>query len=100
MRRPFDYWDCSNLGLIDLPKEVLHHRRTLRQLTLATNNIKDVPKVRVENGRRGTKEGNGGNLGVCFWRRRGVMQAVGERGKGETMRTGDTINDLGSLSRS
>jgi Leucine-rich repeat (LRR) protein len=44
VRRPFDYWDCSNLGLSDLPKEVLYHRRTLRQLTLATNNIKDVPK--------------------------------------------------------
>lgn len=43
--RTVDYWDCSNLGLTDLPKEVLQYRRTLRQLTLTCNNIKDVPKV-------------------------------------------------------
>jgi Leucine-rich repeat (LRR) protein len=43
-RRPIDTWDCSNLGLSDLPKEVLHYRRTLRILTLTCNNIKDVPK--------------------------------------------------------
>ena len=82
VRRSFDYWDCSNLGLSDLPKEVLYHRRTLRQLTLATNNIKDVPKVRVEGGesgrRRGKKRGN--EFGCVFVER--------ERGKHTSCRSG------------
>ena len=85
VRRPFDYWDCSNLGLSDLPKEVLYHRRTLRQLTLATNNIKDVPKVRVEGGdggrRRGKKRGN--EFGCVF-----VLRYRGEREKHTSCRSG------------
>ena len=56
-----DYWDCSGLGLSDLPKEVIQHRRTLRQLTLSCNNIKDVPKVREREseGREKGREGGG-----------------------------------------
>lgn len=45
-RRVVDYWDCSNLGLSDVPREVLHYRKTIRQLNLSSNNFKDLPKVR------------------------------------------------------
>ena len=58
-RRAFDYWDCSNLGLTDLPKEVLHHRRTLKQLTLTCNNIRDVPKVYVRECEEQSERGRG-----------------------------------------
>lgn len=47
---PVDYWDCSRLGLTDLPKEVYKYRGTLLSLYLNKNHIKDLP--RVSEGRR------------------------------------------------
>ena len=38
-------WDCSHMSLTDLPREVLEHRATLRQLNLSSNAIRDVPRV-------------------------------------------------------
>lgn len=54
---PVDYWDCSRLGLTDLPKEVYKYRGTLLSLFLNKNHIKDLPRVSWagrEGGRTGT----------------------------------------------
>lgn len=47
-RKPkiIDFWDCSNLHLSELPREVLEHRHTLRSLYINTNSIRDFPRVR------------------------------------------------------
>lgn len=54
--RVVDYWDCSRLNLVDLPKEVLQHRDTIETLYMQSNNVKDIPKVSVAWGQMRKRE--------------------------------------------